>query len=241
MGVKTLSRMAIQRLVRPFGYELKVIGSPPCGYAEFLHRVAQFGIEPRVVFDVGVGNGTPWLYAAFPHAHFVLLEPQSRFEPILKDICNRLDAEYQLVGVGAMDDYRPIYNLLNSPTGSSFLKPNTENEARWGSSEQSTETLHIVPLDSYATRQGPFFLKIDTEGFELEVLRGATQVLRQTDVVLLEAAVAARQADEPGLIEVGAFMQQQGFALIDFPMLTQKSKNGSLLYVDAAFARPGRM
>ena len=60
-------------------------------------------------------------------------------------------------------------------------------------------------------------------------------------MVLLEAAVAARQADEPGLIEVGAFMQQQGFALIDFPTLTQKSKDGSLLYVDAAFAKPGYM
>lgn len=241
MNVRTLSRMAIQRLIQPFGYELKITGSPPCGYTEFLRRVVKSGVKPRIVFDVGVGNGTPWLYAAFPHAHFVLLEPQSRFEPVLKDICSRMNAEYHLVGVGATDEYRPIYNLLNSPTGSSFLKPNAENEARWGSSEKSTETLHIVPLDTYATRQGPFFLKIDTEGFELEVLRGATEVLRQTDVVLLEAAVSARQADEPGLIEVGAFMQQQGFALIDFPTLTQKSKDGSLLYVDAAFARPGRL
>lgn len=236
MGIRRISRIAMERFVARFDYELKVIGSPPSGYSGFLRRMVEAGVRPRTVFDVGVGNGTPWLYAAFPQAHFVLIEPQAEFEPGLKDICKHIDAEYHLVGVGSREQHLPIYRLLSSPTGSSFLPPNADTEQRWGASEKSGE-LHVVPLDTYRDQPGPFFLKIDTEGFELEVLRGAVRVLEQTDVVLMEVAIAKRQEAEPDLIDIGTFMKSNGFRLIDFPVLTQQARGGPLLYVDVAFAR----
>src|SRR5574337_263775 len=236
MGIKALSRTAVERLIARFGSELKIVGSPPCGYSSFLHRMAQAGIRPRTVFDIGVGNGTPWLYAAFPQAHFVLIEPQREFEPVLQGICGRIDAEYHLVGVGSKEEHLPIYRLLSSPTGSSFLPPNANTEQRWGGSEKSDE-LHVVPLDNYREQPGPFVVKIDTEGFELEVLRGAVKVLEQTDVVLMEVAIAERQVGEPDLIDIGTFMKSLGFHVIDFPVLTQQSTGGPLLYIDVAFAR----
>jgi len=236
MGIRGLSRTVMERVIARFGYELKMVGSPPCGYSSFLRRMVEAGVRPRTVFDIGVGYGTPWLYAAFPRAHFVLIEPQREFEPALQGICRRIDAEYHLVGVGSKEQHLPIYRLLSSPTGSSFLPPNADTEQRWGASEKSGE-LHVVPLDSYCDLPGPFFVKIDTEGFELEVLRGAVKVLEQTDVVLMEVAIAKRQEEEPDLIEIGAFMKDNGFRLIDFPVLTQQSRGGPLLYVDVAFAR----
>jgi FkbM family methyltransferase len=236
MSIRAISRAAVERLVARCGYELKIVGSPPSGYEAFLHRLVQSGVRPRTVFDIGVGNGTPWLYAAFPQAHFVLIEPQKEFEPVLREICQRIDAEYHLVGVGSKEQRLPIYRLLSSPTGSSFLPPNADTEQRWGASEKSGE-LHVVPLDTYSGQPGPFFVKIDTEGFELEVLRGAAKVLEQTEVVLMEVAISKRQEDEPDLIEIGMFMKEHGFRLIDFPVLTQQARGGPLLYVDVAFAR----
>ena len=140
------------------------------------------------------------------------------------------------MGVGSKEQRLPIYRLLSSPTGSSFLPPNADTEQRWGASETSGE-IHVVPLDTYRELPGPFFVKIDTEGFELEVLRGAVKVLEQTDVVLMEVAISQRQVGEPDLIEIGAFMKSNGFRLIDFPVLTQQATGGPLLYVDVAFAR----
>ncbi|MFC5583262.1 FkbM family methyltransferase [Rhodanobacter terrae] len=236
MGIRGILRTAAERLIARFGYELKIVGSPPSGYSGFLRRMVEAGVQPRTVFDIGVGNGTPWLYEAFPQAHFVLIEPQREFEPELQEICRRIDAEYHLVGVGSKEQHLPIYRLLSSPTGSSFLPPNAENEQRWGASEKSGE-IHVVPLDTYRELQGPFFVKIDTEGFELEVLRGAVKILEQTDVVLMEVAILKRQEGEPDLIEIGAFMKSNGFRLIDFPVLTQQKTGGPLLYVDVAFAR----
>lgn len=237
MHIRTLSRSLIERLVARFGYELRIAGSPPCGYSTFLRRLVDIGVQPRTVFDVGVGYGTPWLYEAFPRAHFVLIEPQERFEMELRAICRTIDAEYHLVGAGSKEQQLPIFQLPGSPTGSSFLPPNAETDRHYGTSEKSADAIGVVPLDTYAALPGPCFVKIDTEGFELEVLHGATRILEKTDVVLLETAITERQVGEPDLIDVGAFMKRNGFRLIDFPVITPQGKDGPLLYLDAAFAR----
>lgn len=239
MSIRRLPRKWIERVVAHYGYELKEVGAPPCGYDTFLARVRASGFRPRTVFDVGVGHGTPWLYNGFPGSHFVLLEPQREFSESMERICYRIDAEYHLVGVGRCKQQLPLYRLLNSSTGSSFLKPNAHTDQAWGKSERSHDYMQIVPLDDYADRPGPYFLKIDTEGYELEVLRGAQKVLDQTDVVLLEVAFTPRQDGEPDLCDIGAFMRSRGFRLIDFPNLVQKSTHGSLVYGDVAFARIG--
>lgn len=237
MVITKLSHKAIQRLVARFGYELKAIGTPPSGYTEFLQRMANTGVRPKTVFDVGVGKGTPWLYNAFPHSHFVLLEPQKEFEPELERICAEIDAEYHLVGVGRKEQLLPIYQLMSSSTGSSFLPPNNYNQQQWGPSQQSENNISIVPLDTYQECPSPFFLKLDVEGYELEVLRGATKILAKTDVVLLEVAIEERQVGEPDLIDIGMFMKDNGFRLIDFPTLVQQTTGGPLVYADAAFMR----
>jgi hypothetical protein len=53
----------------------------------------------------------------------------------------------------------------------------------------------------------------------------------------MEVAIAERQVGEPDLIEIGTFMKNNGFRLIDFPVLTQQATGGPLLYIDVAFAR----
>lgn len=237
MGIRKASHLAVERLIARFGYEMRMVGSPPCGYSAFLRRMVESGLNPRTVFDVGIGYGTPWLYEAFPKAHFVLIEPQKRFEPVLRDLCASMDAEYHLVGVGRAEQHLPIYELSDSPTGSSFLPHNERSDRHGGTTEKSKDQMHIIPLDTFQDKPGPCFLKIDTEGYELEVLHGALKVLEKTDVVLLEVAVMERHVGEPDLIEIGAFMKTVGFRLLDFPVMTPQAVDGPLVYVDAAFGR----
>lgn len=239
MGIKTFARGLTGRLVANFGYELRIAGAPPRGFDNFLGFVKSHGFQPHTVFDIGVGYGTPWLYEAFPGAHFVLIEPQTQFEPALKCICQRLDAEYHLVGVGETEQNLPLYRLPGSPTGSSFLPPSEHGEKIWGAFKRSGDTMPIVRLDRYKDQAGPFLVKIDTEGFELEVLRGAGDVLAMTDLLLMEVAVMERQKGEADLVEVGTVLKRNGFRLVDIPVLTQQSASGPLLYMDVAFARAG--
>ena len=52
-----------------------------------------------------------------------------------------------------------------------------------------TRTLDVITLDEHARAHGTervAFLKIDTEGMELDVLRGATETLARTGVIAME-------------------------------------------------------
>lgn len=76
--------------------------------------------------------------------------------------------------------------------------------------------VETVSLDDYCARTGlrPRHLKIDVEGAELDVLRGAEALLRSTPGLRLHLEVHAA----PGLDleELARFLRERGFSLTDF-------------------------
>lgn len=234
-----MARRVVEKLIARFGYDLHVVGTPPRGYENFLVSLKRLGFYPKTVFDIGVGNGTPWLYDAFPDSYFVLIEPQRAFEPALKSLSEKLNCEYHLVGAGPEECSLPIYDLQDCATGSSFLPPTDYAKAKWGSFTESDQRLPVVPLDRFAEREAPYLVKIDTEGFELEVLKGANRILEQTEVLLLEVSVLGRQVGEADLIDIGMHLKEKGFRLLDIPCLMQQGRHGALIYLDVAFAKVG--
>ena len=61
----------------------------------------------------------------------------------------------------------------------------------------------------------PFGLKIDTEGFEDQVIRGATNFLRRTEFVIAEVSVAERFVDSYTFAEFTELMDENDFFLWD--------------------------
>ena len=85
-----------------------------------------------------------------------------------------------------------------------------------GSAIESTLPVQTVTLDSWARERGVprvDAIKLDTQGSELEILRGATEVLR--DVRYIEVEVAFNEISEgaPLFGEVDGFLRRSGFAL----------------------------
>jgi hypothetical protein len=61
---------------------------------------------------------------------------------------------------------------------------------------------------------GSCFLKLDLQGWEMNALRGARQLLKKIDLILIEVSFYAQQY-EPSISEVVAFMNESGFDLYD--------------------------
>lgn len=81
-------------------------------------------------------------------------------------------------------------------------------------------------------------LKIDAEGWDLEVLKGAEFSVSRADIVLLEAAVMNKLFPNK-LSQVIAEMDKRGFVVFDITALNRTSRDNALWLVEIAFVKAG--
>jgi hypothetical protein len=112
--MKAFARQLLERALTRFDYRLVDVAAQPAG----LHRVCDMlkarGFAPRTVIDVGVGGGTPWLYAAFPSARFELFEPIDTFRPLIEKAAAGLD---HAVHCCALGEQAGISSIGGAPHG----------------------------------------------------------------------------------------------------------------------------
>lgn len=158
----------------------------------FLHRLA--GMTQLIVFDVGAHNGD---YAA----HVRLLSPGARiwcFEPHPGSF-ERLQAAAAAggftainVALGDMPGRARLYDYANTAaSGSSHATMHAGVIAAIHGGEQVAIDIDVMTLDAFVQREQIErinLLKIDAEGNELAILRGARQTIsrRRVDVVQFE-------------------------------------------------------
>lgn len=97
----------------------------------------------------------------------------------------------------------------------------------------------VVSLDEFFINSEwprPDVLKVDAEGWDLEVLKGATLVLGSCQLVLLEAGVMNKTFENTAL-EVMKDMDTRGFQLFDITDLNRTPSFGRLWNVELAFAK----
>ncbi len=137
-----------------------------------------------VVFDVGANIGN-WIK--------VVLENYDRihgycFEPI-KEICDYLewvvkDNEVTCVdiGLGAIDGEKDFWYYTKVSELSTFFRRNTKVEEGIINDVPELKKIHVMSLDNYcAVSNVPTinFLKVDVEGAELEVFKGAEKMISE--------------------------------------------------------------
>jgi FkbM family methyltransferase len=133
-------------------------------------------------------------------------------------------------------------NVSNNSVSSSILHMTTLHEdAAPGSSVGRMEEIEIVPLDCVMTeesvKEAAILLKIDTQGYELEVLRGAPRTLGRTNVVLVELSCVELYRAQPLFYEICAFLCERGFRLADIVPGLRDRTSGDILQFDGEFVR----
>lgn len=96
----------------------------------------------------------------------------------------------------------------------------------------------VITLDGFAGERslGPdYLLKIDVQGFELEVLKGASELLKRTDHVSVESGIQRLYEGVPSFAELVTHMGDQGFHLMH--MRAWHRGNQVLVETDMTFRR----
>jgi FkbM family methyltransferase len=191
----------------------------------FFTNLKAIGFVPKHIIDVGANHGT-WtreVLQYFPKANYSLIEPQSWLQPSFQDILDvNPSIKYYPVGVGA-DEGVFQFTIADRDDSCSFRY--TKSEAKAAGFEQvelSVETLNNIVVKS--DFPFPDIVKIDAEGLDIEVLKGADALFGKTEIFLVEAAVVNKNLKN-SCFEVIKFMETNGYTLFDITELNRPFGN----------------
>ncbi|MBB4632771.1 FkbM family methyltransferase [Sphingosinicella soli] len=239
--MKSFLKRAFTDTLRRREYELKDVQHPLRRAPAFFRAMAPKGLNPGTVVDVGVGYGTPWLMDGFPNAYTVLVEPNEGFRDAAASLMAQRKGEVHFVAAGRAASEMTLNLNVPRPTSSTMSKPSerqVDEFARRGwTRETRAVTVPVMRLDSLdrAAWPKPFLLKIDSEGFELEVLAGATGLFPDVQCLIAEVSVAERYEGGYDFATFIAALDGYGFKLFDITDMLQFGRRGRLSTIDAVF------
>jgi len=229
----------IQSLLRPFGLRLSRLRNergPDYGASVLFSTLKRFGFSPRLVLDIGANHGN-WTRTAlkyFPQAQYVLIEPQDHLKVCVQDLID-LGHKIRWVSAGVADQSGILpFFVSDRDDSSTFLSP--DNQSQTG--VPSGKMVPVETLDAILSKYNlpvPDMVKIDAEGFDLKVMRGASSLIGKTDVFLLEAGVVSPL--ENSVARVVSTMADFGYHLMDITELNRSPKHGVLWLTELVFLR----
>ena len=173
--------------------------------------IKKCGHEIAFVFDVGanVGQSALRFEAIFPKAKIYCFEPVKKtFEMLKKNLTKFGKISCYRVAFGSCACEKTIYLTGQSRTNS-LIEPNKIC---------GNETVNVCTIDEFAVKnqiKRIDFLKIDTEGFDLEVLKGAQKMLssEQIGFILVESGFHPGDKRHVLFDDIRSYLLPMGYTL----------------------------
>ncbi len=223
-----------------FGYRLTHVNEPGIGVDPFSDFQSLLGSKDRpTIIDVGANSGQSieWFKRVWPAAAIHSFEPSpTTFELLKSNAASYQDVHLNNAALGR--EIGKVELLENTDSSmSSLLEP---GKYAWGELKGKT-SINVTTIDDYcvANRIDQIdILKIDTQGYEYEVLQGAARTFLQNKVKLiyLELIFSEQYKNIVPADETIGLLRQSGFQLITF--YDQFYQDNALSWTDALFHSP---
>lgn len=200
----------------------------------------KLGIEFNIIFDVGANIGQTALEfsRSFPSAKIYSFEPIGMaYEQLLKNIKGISNVETIKIAFSDKEENVEVRLFDDNMSSLNSLKQAVMNP----DINSPKEIVSTITLDSYIADKGIHnidLLKIDTEGYEMQVLKGALKSLRKGIVkaIYLEVGFSRENERNTYLTTVHEFMQDEGFTFLGLYSvchipLRNKGHFGNALYL----------
>ncbi|WNC52874.1 MULTISPECIES: FkbM family methyltransferase [unclassified Thermosynechococcus] len=233
----------IKTIFRKFGYDLVRYrsGSHPVA---LLARLLEFYQIDNII-DVGANTGQ---FVSFLRDQVGYSGKVNSFEPLssafkILEIKARNDQLWTVYnyGLGDFTGEAEINISENSYSSSLLNMMQAHLDAAPNSKYISKENITIKTLDSIfsniASSQDKIFMKIDTQGFESKVLKGAENSLKKILLIQLEMSLVSLYEGEILFEDMLGLMKGYGYRLVGLVPGFADLSTGHLLQVDGIFSR----
>ena len=237
----------IKRIISKTGYTLKKTNlnspNPLNTYGKdyllfnFYDTLKKMGFTPNHIVDVGANHGT-WTREAlryFPEAHYTLLEPQNWLKKSFQDILD-MNPKVQYFPVGAGEKEGSFnFTIVDRDDSCSFRY--SQEEAKVAGFEQIE--IPVVTLNNLLANSDfpvPDIIKIDAEGLDIAVLKGASKFFGITEIFMVEAGVVNKIFDN-SFLKLINFMDEKGYRLFEITDLNRPFSQSVLWLVELVFVK----
>ncbi|MDB5090261.1 MAG: hypothetical protein JWR09_4255 [Mucilaginibacter sp.] len=199
-----------------------------------ISNLKKLGFDPDLIIDAGAlfGQWTENVRIIFPEAKFIMIEPQIAQKKYLEAVSHKFDnvsLELSLVG----DVEKNGVEFYEMGSGSSIYQENSDHHREKVSLKM--ETIDAIIEKKYKMPNN-CFLKLDVQGAEIDVLKGATELLKRTEFILLEISMLNYNYKAPQFTDVIIFLKNIGFVLFDI-CDERRTANEVLYQTDMIFVK----
>jgi FkbM family methyltransferase len=203
-------------------------------------------LDINCVLDVGGNHGQYGmaLRGIGYRGWIVSFEPiKANFE-VLEDVAKR-NGRWRVFGyaLGAVNG-RLLINVAERSVFSSFLTPREDSQTRFPKNRvERREEVEVRRLDGILAtclsgiNSPRIYLKMDTQGFDLEVMKGAESVLSRILALQTEVSFKNIYMGMPGFTESIKELQVRGFDVVDFLPVTADVDGLCAIEMDCVMAR----
>lgn len=206
---KILSRLISDRAKQEFKIKL---GAPHMYWS--IQNLKNNGLNATNIIDIGAykGEWTEDVLKIYPAASYLMIEANPEREKDLQAFIQRKSGSKIDFELALLDNQSAMEKV--------FYIRETAASALEEVSGPNAEKI-IIPtrtLNEVATKKGfaeVSLMKLDVQGYELEVLKGGDKVLPHTEAVLLEVSLLDIHKNVPLIRDVINFMYDYGFVVYD--------------------------
>ena len=183
------------------------------------HSSVLSALDCATVVDVGANIGQFALAArtCIPRARVIAFEPLAQPARLFRRVFEG-DAKVELHQLALGAESATIEMHVAAQVASSSILPITSLQSRIfpGTYEESAEPVRVEPLETVIaadTIQPPALLKLDVQGFELQVLQGCGALLQRFAHVYVECSFVELYENQALASEVVRYLCDSGFLL----------------------------
>jgi FkbM family methyltransferase len=202
------------------------------------HDRVRFARGYRSIIDVGANRGQFAIFARhrFPTAQLWCFEPgRDAFAKLVEVIGDH--AHCVNCALGEAEGSAELH-VARADDSSSLLVPTAlQTDTYAEASITCAVTVEVKALDDFVDAiDAPFLLKMDVQGYELEVLRGGRRLLDGDGDLLIECSFRELYAAQPLADEIIAFVRPFGYRLRGVSSVS-RGADGTPLQGDFFFSR----